>query len=466
MKAGSLKLRLLIAASLSILAALILIGCLLVRVFENHVRNRMASDLNHQMDQLAALVVPSASGSVTVDGEMTDPRFDQPLGGLYWQIDHEGKPIARSRSLWDTPLVLPAKVLGAGTQIVEMQGPGGAAVLAGIRDVSLRSPSDSQKRQALRLAVAVDLAELATESAGLMKTLSLGLLIAFAGLVAAAWTQVQFGLRPLEAVRRELEKIRNGTSRSLETTGFPSEVLPLATEINRFLTVQRDTIERARRRAGDLAHGLKTPLAAMAAQADELKVSGQDAAALALGANIELMRRHIERQLALSRSQGGQSVLGATIKSAGDHADAAIAVLRKLPRDRPLTFSLQGQHDLAVHMDAEDFDEVIGNLLDNARKWARERVVVILSEQPNGVSVRVCDDGPGIDEADVVTALQRGKRLDERVQGTGLGLSIAQAILESYGSELNLQRAELGGLEARFIIHWKRDQSHSLDPDV
>lgn len=453
MKPGSLKLRLLAAASLSILAALLLIGALLLWVFERHVRERMVADLGHQLDQLAALAGPGTDGSLAVDGEMTDPRFDQPLGGLYWQIDHQGKPVARSRSLWDSTLDLRTGSAGSGSMRVrEIPGPGGAPLMVATRDVSLRAPRENEPRLAYRLAVAESLTELEAGREGLLKTLGAGLTIAFLGLVLAAWAQVGFGLKPLEAIRTELTRVRIGSSTRLDTSDFPAEVLPLAEEINRSLAQQEDSIERARRRAGDLAHGLKTPLAAIAGLADELQRQGHEKQAATLGSSIEMMQRHIERQLALARSQGGQRRPATTIHRIGDPIAAAIDVLRKLPAERRLDWSVTGDVETGLHMDREDFDEVIGNLLDNARKWARTRIDVHVRILSETIRISVCDDGPGIVESGLVTAVQRGTRLDERVHGSGLGLSIVQAILESYGSALELSRADIGGLEARFQV--------------
>ncbi|MEQ1715829.1 MAG: HAMP domain-containing sensor histidine kinase [Hyphomicrobium sp.] len=453
MKAGSLKLRLLVAASLSLLAALILIGGLLVWVFERHVRDRMASDLTHQLDQLAALATPAADGSLTVVGEMTDPRFDQPLGGLYWQIDRAGHAVTRSRSLWDTVLTLPASLpKSLGVYIAEVTGPGGTLLVAAMRDVRLHAPQGGATPRTYRLTVATALDELEAGRRGLIQTLAAGLSIAFLGLVLAAWVQVRFGLKPLEAIRRELAQVRTGRSHELQTGGFPGEVLPLANEINRFLALQRDTIERARRRAGDLAHGLKTPLAAITAQADELRRLGNAKQALVLEQSIETMRRHVERQLALARSQGGQDLVSSVIHRIGGHIGTTIDILQKLPAGRPLQWIVTGELEAAACIEKEDFDEIMGNILDNARKWASTRILVTVTAQPGGLHIEVSDDGLGIAAPDVRNALQRGARLDERVQGSGLGLSIVQAILESYGSELRLARAAIGGLAVSFLL--------------
>ena len=456
MRPGSLKLRLLAASSLSILTTLVLIGLLLLWIFEQHVRSRMAADLGHHLNQLAALVSLASDGTLKIDGELTDPRFDQPLGGLYWQVDHEGRAVKRSRSLWDASLRLPEARSGV-LSVSEIAGPEKTPLMAAVRVVVLNSWSAEANPKSYSLAVAADLKELEAGRSGMLKSLVAGLSLAFAGLVFAAWAQVYFGLKPLEAVRSELTSVRGGHKRDLEPGSFPEEVRPLADEINAFLSLQRNSVDRARRRAGDLAHGLKTPLSALAAEADGLARAGHGVHSAALVKNIGIMRRHIERQLALARSQGGRNLAGARVPHIGEAIEATIDLLKKLPRDQPLVWQMSGDLDASAGIEREDFDEVIGNLLDNARKWARSTVAITATDDVEGVSVIVCDDGPGIDEADLRAALERGKRLDERVQGSGLGLSIVQAILESYASELHLKKASSGGLEASFIIAKKSD---------
>lgn len=339
-----------------------------------HVRDRMAADLGHHLNQLAALAVPAAGNTLKVEGEMTDPRFDQPLSGLYWQIDRGAKPELRSRSLWDSTLALPDNQLRADNpSVLDLTGPGGPKLLA--------------------------------------------------------------------------------VSRRIRLAGVPSEeVLPLADEINRFLSIQKSTIERARWRASDLAHGLKTPLATMSALADELLRSGNDKQAAKLSTGIDTMQAHIERQLAIARSRGGSSAITNVTHRIGETISNMIDVLRKLPRERPIDWSVSGDVEATAPIDAADFDEILGNLLSNANKWAQSSVSVCISSESGGLRFSVKDDGPGISAENVGVALQRGVGLDERVHGSGLGLSIVQSILETYGSELHLSRSETGGLKAEFLI--------------
>jgi K+-sensing histidine kinase KdpD len=197
---------------------------------------------------------------------------------------------------------------------------------------------------------------------------------------------------------------------------------------------------------------LKTPLASMAAIADALRRSDYGTQAVQLTESIETMQRHVERQLALARSHGGSSAVSSFTHRVGDAIQRMIDVLRKLPSERSLEWSVTGDVGVSAPIEAEDFDEIVGNLLDNARKWAQSSVLVQIVSAPEGVHVTVSDDGPGIAAEHVRLVLERNARLDERVQGSGLGLSIVQTVLETYRSELHLDRSETGGLLATFLI--------------
>lgn len=451
MTAGSLRLRMLVATALSIIAALLLIGVMLVWIFELHLRDRIRSDLQHQLNQLAALVVPDIQKGLRLDGEMTDPRYDRPLGGLYWQIDREGRPLARSRSLWDTTLRL-GTADGDGTALLGVEGPGAASLLALVREVGLRSGSGTETEARYLLAVAIDGRELSESRGGLIRSLTAGLGAAFLGLLSASWFQVGYGLRPLKDVRREVERIRLGVTPTMATDAFPREILPLAQDINRLVISQQEGMERARRQAGDLAHGLKTPLAAIAAEADALRRSGATAHAEALSLSVAAMQRHVERQLALARSHGGRALIGATVTDVTARIAAVVDVLRRLPADRQLDWRIDGDAGIGVSVDPDDFDEIFGNLADNARKWAQRRIQIVVVVHAAGVEVRISDDGPGVAEQDLIRITGRGVRLDERVQGAGLGLSIVEAIMESYGAQLHLRSASIGGLEVTVLM--------------
>jgi signal transduction histidine kinase len=447
--AHSLRLRLLAAAAVSTVLALAAIAWLLLSVLDDFIEGRVRNDLIHQLDEVAAHLTVGGGGGPALDARLADPRYERPLSGLYLQIDSESKARLRSRSLWDFALDISTMPAAGEARMVTLQGPGESRLFALARDVMLRDAAG--QRHGLRIAVAVDRAESDAARAHLLTTVSLGLGIACAGLILASWAQIFFGLRPMESVRREIARIRAGTGSGIDTGSVPVEIRPLAEEINALLETHRADIAKARRRAGDLAHGLKTPLAALAAQADLMERKGLKHEAGATRAQIDAMHRYVVRELALARAQGASEAasLGANPKA---ELEAIVATLDRLPAPRPIAFRLDVRDGIVLAMDSDDFAEVAGNLMENARKWAASQVDVSIVMSDGRAVVAIADDGPGIPETARGMALSRGGRLDESVQGSGLGLSIVTAVLESYGSSLELAPSPAGGLLARFSV--------------
>ncbi len=449
MKRPSLRLRLGFAATISVAVALAFIGFLIANVFDRQISSRLEHDLSQQLDQLAAQLVINDDNTAGVEENLTDPRYERPLSGLYWQISEAGKAPLRSRSLWDTTLDFTSQTNTGALGVATIPGPGDAELLALVRDVTLHDKQNVKRH--FRLAVAEDAAVSAASRNDLLRTLGIGLAIACLGLILAAIAQIAYGLRPLEAVRREIEVVRRGTVGRVETSGIPAEVVPLAEEINALLDLHRRNLDHARRRAGDLAHGLKTPLAALFAQADLLARQGAPGAAEAIRRHLHAMHRFVERELALARSQGGKIAIGSGAKAIAEIL-SIVETLKKLPADHPLDYSVKGPGELVLAMNAEDFAEVAGNLIDNARKWAKGHIAISVTIDGKTAVITVDDDGPGIPEQKQSEALSRGVRLDQKVVGSGLGLSIVEALLENYNSCLKLAKSPTGGLSASFSI--------------
>lgn len=438
-----------LAAALSALLTLAFIGFLIANLFERQVESRLRENLSLQLDQLASHLMLKDDGSAGLDAELSDPRYQRPLSGLYWEVDEEGRPPLRSRSMWDQTFDLSADHSTQSFAITPVHGPKGVELVGMSRAVSKRDMADVKHHYLLT--VSEDTRVLAADHAELVRTLAIALGLAFLAIVAAAAAQIYYGLKPLEAMRRDIERVRGGLSNHVETTGVPSEVLPLAEEINTTLAVQRRNVERARRQAGDLAHGLKTPIAALVGQADLLARGGNTQSAEAIRGHLRIMNRHVERELARARAQGDGAVIGTGVLPLVE-IRSIIDTLKKLPREPEIVYQVIGPENIALAMNSEDFSEVVGNLVDNARKWAKRKVNVSVQIAGDVATVCVEDDGSGISDHQQSAALARGVRLDEKVQGSGLGLSIVEAMLENYGRKLELGRAEAGGLSAVFKI--------------
>lgn len=456
---GSLRLRLLAAGGASILLALALAGFGLVLLFERHVERRVAIELEAHLRQLVDGLERAEDGSLQLARLPAEPRFQEPLGGLYWQIAEEapsaaggGSDVLRSRSLWDAVLRLPPDPLQGGeVHRYTIPGPGGASLLALERRVALPG---SLGGGSLRVAVAMDQAEIRAAGRAFAAELAPSLALLAAVLIVAAWVQVTVGLRPLRELRQRLGAVRAGGERRLGAAGFPDEVRPLAAELDKLLDAQDQALARARTRAADLAHGLKTPLTALAAEAARLRGRGEDGTAEEIETVTEAMRRHVERELARARAAGA----GAAPRRASPAAVArqVVEVLRRTPRGQDLAWTVDVPADLLVHVDSQDLAEMLGNLAENAAKWARGSVRLATACEegtPALAMLTVEDDGPGIAEERAEEALVRGGRLDTTKPGTGLGLAIVGDLAEAYGGTLGLRRSgRLGGLKAELRL--------------
>lgn len=442
MNRHSLRLRLVAGGLVAILFALAIAGSALVVVFERHVSRTLAQDLDVHLKQLLA-GVDIDQGKLVLTQTPVDPRFADPLSGLYWQVGDDRGQLLRSRSLWDSAMKLPADQLRPGeTHEHEAEGPGGQRVLVAERAVTLAVDG---KPVIVRLAVAGDLARVLAATSAFAKDLSIALVLLGCVLAVATWVQVSVGLRPLSALRRGVAEIRAGRSRHLPPS-VPHEVYPLVEEVNALIDAQEDEIERSRGRAADLAHGLKTPLAALAADASRLLQRGERDIARDIEAVGQAMGRHVDRELARARVRGRARGSAAPSTSVKPLVESIVATLSRTPDGGRVRFENLATEDLSVPFDRADLAEVLGNLIENAARHAGGRVRITADgDRP---SVVVEDDGEGIPPAHLSRVFQRGIRLDERGGTAGLGLAIVQDVLDAYGWRLQLSISELGGLKA------------------
>jgi signal transduction histidine kinase len=452
MKTGSLRLRLFAAGAASVVLALGIAAVGLLLLFERHVERRVVLELESDLRQLVGGLALDPNGVLQVSQLPAEPRFLEPLSGVYWQIAQQPDgPVLRSRSLWDTTLDLPPDVLRDGEVHRHlMRGPGGEQVLAVERSVEL--PASLGNRR-IRVAVAVHYAEVAAAARGFGADLAPAIGVLALVLIAAAWAQVTVGLRPLDSVRRQLGEVRAGRAERLGTE-FPDEVRPLAVEVDHLLEAQEEAIARARARAADLAHGLKTPLTVLASTAEDLRARGDAAMADEVASVADGMRRHVERELV--RARAGLPSRGGPPQQIRPIVDRVVGVLRRTPRGQDLDWQIQLDDRLSDTIDAQDLAEMLGNLAENAAKWTSGTVRFTGSVDGDGVMVTVEDDGPGIPDTAVGAALVRGGRLDEAEPGTGLGLAIVSDLVEAYGGSLTLSRSSLGGLRAAIRLPPRR----------
>lgn len=443
MNRRSLRLRLVAGGIIAILIALVIAGGGLVVLFERHVSRTLAQDLDVHLKQLLANIDVDPQGRLVLSQTPVDPRFADPLSGLYWQVGDDHGQLLRSRSLWDSTMELPADRPSPGeTHQHEASGPGGQRVLVVERAVTL---SADGKPVTVRLAVAEDLARVSEASSAFAKDLSIALVLLGCVLALATWVQVGIGLHPLVALRRGVADIRAGRIRHLPSS-VPTEVHPLVEEVNALIDAQEREIERSRGRAADLAHGLKTPLAALAADASRLRERGERDIARDIDAVGEAMGRHVDRELARARIRGRARGGAATSASVKPLVGSILATLSRTPGGSRVRFENLVADDVRIPLDRADLAEVLGNLMENAARHAAGCVRITSDDKRPSLVVE--DDGEGIEPRQLARVLERGARLDERGGAAGLGLAIVQDVLDAYGWGLELSRSELGGLKA------------------
>lgn len=442
MKLGSLRLRLVAGGIIAILMALTIAGAGLILLFERHLTRTMADDLDVQLKQLLAGVDIDQAGNLVVTRAPTDSRFADPLSGLYWQVADDRGQVLRSRSLWDTILRLPADEPSPGeVHHHEALGPANAHVLIAERKVLF---TIGDRRVPVRVAIATDLTRVSAAASGFAKDLAVALGLLGLVLVIATSVQVGLGLRPLDALRRGVADVRSGRRHHLPA-GVPDEVRPLVDEVNALLEAQEREIERSRSRAADLAHGLKTPLAALAADAARLRDHGEKALAQDIEAVGDAMSRHVDRELARARVRSVVRYRDSHSTALAPLVRSLVATLSRTPFGMRVTFEQDIANDMQVPLDRTDLAEVLGNLLENAARHAARRVRISVD---SAASIVTEDDGPGISPIQWSRVLERGTRLDERGEGAGLGLAIVQDVLNAYGWRLDLAKSQLGGLKA------------------
>lgn len=454
MNSGSIRLRLWLTAAISIALALAIAGVGLIYLFERHVERRIEGELTIELNQLIAATRLN-NGLFVVTQTPNDPRFSAPLSGYYWQIeDLATGALTRSRSLWDEAMALPPRSSGDGSlQLREIKGPASTSLIALERVIidgngrSFRAAVAEDHRT-----VAIAVAEYATELAPAVLFLAIIL-------IAANFAQISIGLRPLERLRLAVHEViaRRRTRLDVEA---PTEVRPLADEINRLLDGQEKTVLRARSRATDLAHGLKTPLQLLSSDIRALRAKGEDVLAEQIEKSSAAIQRHVERELARARLAPDSA--GGGISNVAEVANDVIGVVRRTPSGSLLIFDVGIQDRVHASVDPGDLAEVLGNLIENAARFASSSIRIEARETDDSLIVVVVDDGPGIRDADKDSVLRRGVKLGAG-PGTGLGLGIVSDIVEAYGGRVELTDAR-PGLKVTLVLPKGATSRYGLSP--
>ncbi len=505
---NSLTFRLIAIAAVWSVLGLLIGGLVLSNVFRNAVEDSFDDRLTSDMEGLIAAAQMDTPGSVTLEDRFADPRFERIYSGWYWQIESDSeaaasaqpavsksaalaKPAAApataptptptltrpapqsspqatsnesaapqtqppsaltpqtSRSLWDTTLAPHDVTSQEGLLWGYAEGPDGQKLRVLERRIQLPStlPGDTKQTQTFRFLVAGDTAEIEADVTRFDATLAWSFGALGLGLIAAVIIQVRLGLAPLRRVRSALSRIREGRARRLEGN-FPAEIAPLATDLNSLIEHSAEVVARARGHVANLAHFLKTPLTVLSNEAS----TATGPFAEAVKKQVTVMRRQVDHYLTRARAAGTMDVLGTRADVAPVLRDL-VRVLKQMHADKPLNIALDVAPALAFRGEREDLEEMAGNLIDNACKWAATRVAVNAAlDGPGRFTLTIGDDGPGLAAAERDRAMQRGERLDKSVPGSGLGLAIVRDIAKLYGGNFTLGQSALGGLEARLEL--------------
>ncbi|MDX5373000.1 MAG: sensor histidine kinase [Pseudomonadaceae bacterium] len=430
--------------SLGLAAVLVAVGLILAQssllLFDHSLRRYLQEDLKDETQTLLAALVRGQSG-VQLDERRLDPSFQRPFSGHYFRIDFAGEAW-RSRSLWDRELQRPpAKGLQDGLG----DGPHGQRLLV--------YRADYQRfGQSFSISVAQDYTPI-LQSFRRLQWLGLGLgggaLLLI--LLAQRYT-VRSALRPLERVREQIAQLQQGRRSELDSQ-VPQELEPLVGQINHLLAHTEDTLKRSRNALGNLGHALKTPLAVLVSLSEREELRERPELQASLREQLAQIRQRLERELGRARL-AGEALPGAHFDCAAE-LPGLFATLGMI-HGHGLQLDWQAEPGLCLPWDREDLLELLGNLLDNACKWADARVHLDLAREGEDYRLWVDDDGPGIDPERREAVLGRGTRLDEQVAGHGLGLGIVRDMVDAWGGSLSLEDSPLGGLRVQIRLPGRR----------
>jgi signal transduction histidine kinase len=429
--------------SLGLISVLLVVGLVLAQtslwLLDLGLRRYLESSLRHHTENLLIATVRGPTG-LQLNEQRVQPAYEQPFSGRYFRIDFaSGTPAPwRSRSQWDWELPQGAQ---PGLQSELAVGPNEQLLLMYRADYR-------RYGQQLSITVAQDYSPIL---ASFRQVKYVGLGIGAGALLLILLLQrltVRNALRPLERVRQQLQQLQQGQRAALDKD-VPVELEPLVTQINHLLAHTEDHLLRSRNALGNLGHALKTPLAVLVSLAERDELKNHPALQATLREQLQQIEQRLSRELGRARL-AGESLPGAQFEC-DEELPGLLSTLGMI-HNRGLDLTWQAEPGLRLPWDREDLLEMLGNLLDNACKWADSQVRLSVQQDSAGFTLWVDDDGPGIEEARRVEVLERGTRLDEQMAGHGLGLGIVRDIVDARGGQLELLDSPLGGLRVSIVL--------------
>jgi len=455
MRLNSLALRLFFSATTWTVVILVVTGVVLSSIYRTAVEHAFDRRLGVYLRSLAADVATPEENAGKSPQPVGEPLFDLPLSGWYWQVtrlDAPTRDVRSSRSLWDATLPqlgdANAGAAPGGTRQGYAEGPEGQRLRI------VEQTIDLGEEGRYLVAVAGDPAEVDEEIHSFDSALVLTFGVLAIVLLLTTTFQVRFGLAPLKRISEGLAAIRSGAAERLEGA-FPVEIAPLARETNALIEANREIVDRARTHVGNLAHALKTPISVML---NEATSHGDNPLARKVCEQTEIMRDQVTRHLERARLAARVAAIG-TVTEVRPVITALARTMEKIHHHRGIAIDADAPDSARFRGEQQDLEEMVGNLVDNACKWAQSRVAVeAVSEKTDPrhdrrrLRIVVDDDGPGLSPQEREQVARRGRRLDETKPGSGLGLSIVVELANLYGGGLTLGTAPIGGLRAELVL--------------
>jgi len=440
MSKGSIASRLFWLSAAWLIIALIATGLLLTELYSRALDRSLVENLNFNLETLVARTLESGAPDA-LGVEAADPRFIRPRSGWYWQIsDDEGGVFNLSTSL-------------AGSEVPKLQIPfneqnsriGKSSDVFGINLRIVERKVTILDREFV-VSVTGNLDNIAN-LAGQFRDQTF-IVLGAVGVMLAIMSAIvaRVALRPVGKLSKAFERVRSGRAKRVEGS-YPVELTPLADELNELLRSNTQIVERAKNQVGNLAHGLKTPLAVLR---NEAQGKSKDLPTV-VSSEVDKMNSQLKTYLDRAQMSARSAIIGSRVDSAKT-VTRLVRVMQKLHRERKIELLVPEDKITWFHGDESDLEEMVGNLLDNACKWSKNQVIVSieqsLSDQQKLVIFTIQDDGMGLTKNEVTSVLLRGVRLDEKTIGSGLGLDIVKELVDIYGGSFNLETSDMGGVKA------------------
>ncbi|MDO9013581.1 MAG: ATP-binding protein [Polynucleobacter sp.] len=436
---NSLRFRIAIASLVGIAIALVFASSVIGTLFEEHATRQFQSALQSRFLQVASLAGQDPkTGELIFKAPANEPRWSSPLSGLYWQANLPDGKIIRSRSLWDTTLQVHSPDKAAFYGINTSQG---QHLMARSQAIEL----DGLIPIPFLLTVAEDTAELNQSIRQFQSQIQWYLTILAAALLSMVVLQITIGLSPLRKLKKAMLRLRKGDAACIEGQ-YPNEFSPLVDDFNSVLEQNKQLVSKAQIQAGNLAHAIKTPLAVITNAIASKTIHDADFRQLVLE-QTRLAKEQVDWSLARAKTITRSRNI--TLKTPVVGAiQSMVRVMEKIYADKSLTMTIHASESaVQFNGDEHDLHEILGNVIDNACKWASTQVLISISKEKGWVTIAIEDDGPGIAPDDYANVVRRGVRLDEFTPGTGLGLAIVDELISIYGGKMQMNQSSLGGLK-------------------